>query len=298
MPPKPTPSWRSILKVHPACDRFPLMGDDELDPLGGDIRKHGLHESIVVMRRYRRCADGKFDLREHDLVLIDGKNRLTAMERAGFKLVRDGKLDPTLGHKAFGLEPPLAGAYAEFDGGEDEVVAFVISRNIHRRQLTPEKRGELMVEFIACAPDRSDRQIAKELGVDHKTIGRARAKGEDVGRIPHVETRTDTKGRAQPARKTGQRTKKPPAKPEPAPTIAAAAVEAVQPPSRDDVGPSSTGELERLGTRNEELENRVRRLEIENHALRSEVEKLKAELAKRPPPVDDGIPDFLRRAAS
>lgn len=43
-----------------------------------------------------------------------------------------------------------------------------------------------------------------------------------------------------------------------------------------DVGPDSTGELERLRVRNEELGNENRRLESENIGLTSEVEELKA----------------------
>ena len=60
----------------------------------------------------------------------------------------------------------------------------------------------MLIELIARQPERSDRQIARSVGVDHKTISTARAKGEDVGSIPHVETRTDTKGRDQPAKKS------------------------------------------------------------------------------------------------
>ena len=36
---------------------------------------------------------------------------------------------------------------------------------------------------------------------DHKTVGKVRAELEDVGSVPHVETRTDSKGRKQPSRK-------------------------------------------------------------------------------------------------
>jgi hypothetical protein len=77
--------------------------------------------------------------------------------------------------------------------------AYVISRNIKRRHLSAKERQDLLIALIARSPEKSNRQLGADLGVDHKTIGRARAKGEDVGRIPHVETRTDTKGREQPA---------------------------------------------------------------------------------------------------
>ena len=58
------------------------------------------------------------------------------------------------------------------------------------------------MELIASNPEKGDRQIGRETGVDGKTIAKARRKGEDVRSIPHVEKRTDSKGRSQPARKT------------------------------------------------------------------------------------------------
>lgn len=66
----------------------------------------------------------------------------------------------------------------------------------------------------------------------------------------------------------------------------------------DDVGPDSVGEAERLRARTEELERENHRLRLENIALRSEIEELRARLGS-PPPADDGldIPPSLRRAA-
>ena len=129
-------SWRDVLPIHPAAELFGLLGDDELHQLGADTRKHGLREPVVLQRQYRRRADGSI-ANEHDyeLALLDGRNRLDAMEEAGFTLVCDGKLDKTLGHAALGLEPLTGGAYAELDPGIDPY-AFVVSRNIHRRHLS------------------------------------------------------------------------------------------------------------------------------------------------------------------
>jgi hypothetical protein len=192
-------SWRDVLLIHPAADLFPLMGDEELAELGEDIRKYGLREPITVVRQYRRRANGKIDVREYDLVLLDGRNRLIAMERAGFALVQDGKLDKTLGHKALGLEPLTGGGYAEAE--DVDPYAFVISANLHRRHLTPEQRRGLIAAVLKANPEKPDRQIAVQVKADHKTVGSVRREQEDVGNIPHVETRTDTKGRKQPTRK-------------------------------------------------------------------------------------------------
>jgi hypothetical protein len=85
------------------------------------------------------------------------------------------------------------------------------SANFHRRHLNRKQRQEFAIDLIASRPERSDRQIAKDLGVDHHQIARARAKGEDVGRVSHVATRTDIKGRQQPASKPARA--RPPAPP-------------------------------------------------------------------------------------
>lgn len=55
-------------EIHPFAERaFPLLPDDELDALAGDITANGLREPIVL---------------DTDRALIDGRNRLAACERA------------------------------------------------------------------------------------------------------------------------------------------------------------------------------------------------------------------------
>lgn len=235
--------WRDVLKIHPAVELFPPLGHDELRALGEDIRKHGLREPVVVIRQYRRREGGTMDIREYDLVLIDGRNRLDAMEGVGFTLVRDGKLDPMLGHKALGLEPLTGGAYAELDDGVD-VYAFVISRNIRRRHLTTKQKRDLIAKLIRAEPEKSDRQIAGTVKASPTTVGTVRAEMEAAGDVSKLDTRRDTKGRKQPARK-------PPSKKKPS--------KATKVPRPRD-GPDSTSEAERLRARSKELENIKRRL--------------------------------------
>ena len=164
-----------MLPVHPAADLFPMLSKDELKALGEDIRKHGLQNKVVL---WTGGPDGP--------MLLDGRNRLDAMEQVLWApIVEGGKLSDRICRLWKGGDP----------------YAYVISANIHRRHLNVEQRQALLIELIARAPQKSDRQIGKAIGVDGKTVGVARAKGEDVGRIPHVETRTDTKGREQPAKK-------------------------------------------------------------------------------------------------
>jgi hypothetical protein len=79
--------------------------------------------------------------------------------------------------------------------------AYVISANIRRRHLSAEQQRELIAKLIKATPEKSDRQIAETVKVDHKTVGAVRAEQERRGEIPRVETRTDSKGRKQPRRK-------------------------------------------------------------------------------------------------
>jgi N6-adenosine-specific RNA methylase IME4 len=61
----------TAIKFHPFADIFPLLEDAEFDELVGDIREHGLHESIVVFEDK----------------ILDGRNRYRACEAAGIEPV-------------------------------------------------------------------------------------------------------------------------------------------------------------------------------------------------------------------
>jgi ParB-like chromosome segregation protein Spo0J len=149
-----------VLRFHPLADIFPLMEGEEFDALVADIEANGQREPITLF-------EGK---------ILDGRNRYRACVKVGIEV----KTEP-------------------FEGTEADARAFVISKNIHRRHLTAAQKRELIGKLIAAQPEKSDRQIAKVVKADHKTVARARAEAEDVGKVPHVEKRIDTKGRKQPA---------------------------------------------------------------------------------------------------
>jgi ParB-like chromosome segregation protein Spo0J len=122
----------------------------------------------------------------YDGMILDGRNRLRACLAAG-------------------VEPDFVG------GGIGDPVAYVISANIRRRHLTAEDKIRFLAQLVAAQPEKSDRQHAKEAGVSHPTIAKARKTAEATGKALPVAKRvgSDGKARKQPAKKS---TKKPEAK--------------------------------------------------------------------------------------
>jgi hypothetical protein len=250
------------------------MSEAELAALGKDIRKHGLTSSIAVW------SDGKSPQQ-----LLDGRSRLDAIEI---------EIGPAI------VGPPSVMAGKDFLAVNKVIVldrsvdryAFVISANIHRRHLTGEQKHELIAKLIETDPTKSNRQIAKTVKVDHKTVASVRAEKEGRGEIPHVETRTDSKGRKQPARKTT--TKPPPVSAEVLQQPAAGRIRGRMGGNkvRDDNGSESAGECERLRARNEELQAELTHFVSQNIALRSEVGEMKA--VRKPQGEDEGEDSELR----
>jgi hypothetical protein len=166
-------SWRDWLPIHPDANEFDLLPKDQLQALAADIRaNNNLREPCTI----QDDIDG-------NPVLLDGRNRLDALELLGHEIAVD---NPNIFFKVRGDVDP---------------VAYIVSKNVHRRHLSAGDRQRLLIKLIAKNPEKSDRQHAQDAGVDHHQIARARAKGEDVGRVSHVAKRTDAKGRRQPATK-------------------------------------------------------------------------------------------------
>jgi ParB-like chromosome segregation protein Spo0J len=147
MPNSPQPkTWRDVLPIHPAAELFPRMSESELRELGADIKKNGMTSPILLWLG----DDGNYSL-------LDGRNRLDAMELVGLKTVdKNGKLPKQI---APGIYDALGTA-----GGEQtklyrhaDPYNLVLSLNIHRRHLTEERRRELIAKIIKAKPEASDR---------------------------------------------------------------------------------------------------------------------------------------------
>ena len=154
---------------------------------------------------------------------------------------------------------------------------------------------------------KSDRQIAKAAKTDHKTVAPLQRGARGTrGNSPRLDP---DRQRAASSRRVNQ------ASVNPGEEIAAyeagrllgcleRASDAVQRnfiqylpaeilAHRDDIGTASNGEIARKDARIEELEHENRRLQLENIALRSEIEELKTQLLDIP-----GFLDRTKEAAS
>jgi hypothetical protein len=129
---------KPTLAFHPLADLFPLIDGDEFDRLVDDIRDNGQREPIVLF-------EGK---------ILDGRNRYRACLEAG-AIPETRPFDPDM---------------------EGSAEAYVLSVNAHRRHLTLEQKRGLIIELLKANPSQSDRAIARQVGVDNKTVGSLRRK--------------------------------------------------------------------------------------------------------------------------
>jgi hypothetical protein len=168
--------WRDHLKIRPACNLLPAMTPEGLRALSDDIKANTLQERAKLIRD----GDG--------YEMIDGRSRMDAVEMIGPIQVFTGNVPNNKFFEVIDLE------------GRDPLT-FVISANIHRRHLNDEDKTRLMAELIKADPTKSDRQIAKQVGASPTTAGKVRNHLEAKGDVSTVDTRVDTKGRWQRARK-------------------------------------------------------------------------------------------------
>jgi hypothetical protein len=205
----PKKSWRDILPVHPACAAFPDMPNAEKVELGKDINNRGFEHPIIVLRK----PDKTFEL-------LDGKNRLDALEAVGVSF----KFNYRLKRAPLSAELEIVDApnvddigcsiqcidyspavrvedYSSFTDADDLIRARAKSLNVHRRQLTVDQKRDAVAKLIKANPTKSNRQIAEEAKVSHPHVAKVRSELEKSGDVETVSTSIDTKGRKQPAKK-------------------------------------------------------------------------------------------------
>ena len=107
--------------------------------------------------------------------------------------------------------------------------------NTHRRHLTREQVRATITDLLAADPRRSDRAVAGKAGVDHKTVGRVRAKLVAGGALPETDEVRGKDGRTR--RRPAAKVKATPTAAEPAVSPAPAEVvpDLLVPATRPDV---------------------------------------------------------------
>ncbi|MGB8572185.1 MAG: ParB N-terminal domain-containing protein [Pseudolabrys sp.] len=194
-------SWRDVLPIHPAAELLPLMSADELRELADDIEKNGLQEKV--------------DITEQDgvLMLLDGRNRLDALQLLGREIIvsqHDYSAMRLGGRRMSNRKQAAALAAAKnrhIPSSEfcewafpENPFAFVLSKNIHRRHLTPEQKRPATIELVKRSAELSNALLAEMADVDDHEIADIRAELESTSEIPRFEKTIGRDGKARPAK--------------------------------------------------------------------------------------------------
>lgn len=173
--------WRNTYKVHPTADVFPMMSDAELDELGADIKKNGLRHPIIVMSD----DDGQ--------ILLDGRNRLEAAERAGAHCWEQTVIL-----------------------GNNDPVAYIISANLRRRHLTKQQQADLILAAVKAAAKPPQAEVVSAKGGRGK-VNPVKAKAVKIAADAGISKATVERAiaKAAPAPRPKQYAAKPLPKPRP-----------------------------------------------------------------------------------
>jgi len=124
--------------AHPLANMFPMIEGNAFEELKRDISAQGILEPI-------RLYQG---------MILDGRNRYAAGKACGHQFSVDD--------------------FIQWEGTLVEAEAWVISTNLHRRQLTTKQKQDLIMDMVKRNPTLSDREIARQIGVSNSTVGAAR----------------------------------------------------------------------------------------------------------------------------
>ena len=157
----------STKPTYRAVLRLPPLPDDQYEGLRNNIACNGVLVPIIT--------DGGSPVR----LVIDGNQRKRLADEFGYPC-------PEV------VRPDL---------GPEEMRTLARALNLARRTLTSEQKRTLIADQLTETPGRTNRMIAKLLGVDHKTVASVRAEAERLGEIPQHAARTGRDGRTFQATK-------------------------------------------------------------------------------------------------
>ena len=149
--------WRRFLEPanwHPAANLFPLASDHELAGLTEDIRRKGLLNPVVILN----TSPGEAHATP---LVLDGRNRLIACERAGIR----PNFAPWIPN---GLGP----------------TEWVISQNLQRRHLDPSQRAAVSVDAEPLLAKDARVRLREGGRKGGLTAGRGRPKAQGKSALP------------------------------------------------------------------------------------------------------------------
>jgi hypothetical protein len=117
------PDFGSFI-AHPLANMFPMIEGNAFEELKRDIAAQGILEPI-------RLYQG---------MILDGRNRYAAGKACGHEFSVDD--------------------FIQWEGTLAEAEAWVISTNLHRRQLTTKQKQDLIMDMVKRNPTLSDRERA------------------------------------------------------------------------------------------------------------------------------------------
>ena len=146
--------------------KLPPLPPDQFEALRQNISVHGVLQPIVV------DSDGP---RRR---IIDGSHRKKIADDLGYEC------------------PEIVQ-----EGDEEELRILARALNLARRQLDREQKRELIADQLRETPDRTNRWIAKMLGVGHPTVASVRSEMEAVGTLFQQGRRVGSDGKSYMASK-------------------------------------------------------------------------------------------------
>lgn len=154
--------------THPAADIYPLIEDKEFDDLVESVKRNGLLDDIVLIGSGEKAR------------ILDGRNRLRACLKAKVKA-----------------------RFTQYRGKDDvdTLIAYVESKNDHRRHLSPSQRALIAARKSELRNGQrpvgatSDKRTQRENAELHQVSVRSLAHGRAVleGAIPAVVAAVDKK---------------------------------------------------------------------------------------------------------
>jgi hypothetical protein len=118
---------------HQLANLFPVMTEEEIADLASDITKNGLEDPIVLFE---------------DKVL-DGRNRLLAMELANLPLREE----------CFVHFRNIKDPKCSWGDCADSPLAWIVSKNLHRRHLTTSQRATVAVEMETLFAEEAKKRM-------------------------------------------------------------------------------------------------------------------------------------------